>query len=75
MSKISGRYAIAGVGETKVGKRPDASTHSLHLDASRLASTTPVSTSLEEAAQVRAKTTNTDYDSRKGASGDRRNFS
>ena len=32
MSHISGRYAIVGVGETKVGKRPEASTHSLHLE-------------------------------------------
>lgn len=32
MSNISGRYAIVGVAETKVGKRPDASTHSLHLE-------------------------------------------
>ena len=32
MSNISGEYAIVGVAETKVGKRPDASTHSLHLE-------------------------------------------
>jgi len=32
MSNISGRYAIVGVAETKVGKRPEASTHSLHLE-------------------------------------------
>jgi len=32
MGHISGRYAIVGVGETKVGKRPEASTHSLHLE-------------------------------------------
>src|SRR5438046_9695576 len=32
MSNISGKYAIVGVAETKVGKRPDASTHSLHLE-------------------------------------------
>jgi len=32
MSNISGRYAVVGVAETKVGKRPDASTHSLHLE-------------------------------------------
>ena len=33
MGHISGRYAIVGVGETKVGKRPEASTHSLHLES------------------------------------------
>src|ERR1051325_1426640 len=33
MGSISGKYAIVGVGETKVGKRPEASTHSLHLEA------------------------------------------
>ena len=27
MSNISGKYAVVGVAETKVGKRPDASTH------------------------------------------------
>jgi len=27
MSNISGKYAIVGVADTKVGKRPDASTH------------------------------------------------
>ncbi len=32
MSNTSGRYAIVGVAETKVGKRPEASTHSLHLE-------------------------------------------
>src|ERR671923_2582090 len=32
MANISGKYAIVGVAETKVGKRPDASTHSLHLE-------------------------------------------
>src|SRR5947207_14204315 len=32
MSNISGKYAVVGVTETKVGKRPDASTHSLHLE-------------------------------------------
>src|SRR2546430_14843795 len=32
MSNVSGRYAIVGVAETKVGRRPDASTHSLHLE-------------------------------------------
>ncbi len=32
MGSISGKYAIVGVAETKVGKRPDASTHSLHLE-------------------------------------------
>ena len=32
MPNISGRYAVVGVAETKVGKRPDASTHSLHLE-------------------------------------------
>ena len=32
MSNVSGKYAIVGVAETKVGKRPDASTHSLHLE-------------------------------------------
>ena len=32
MSNISGKCAIVGVAETKVGKRPDASTHSLHLE-------------------------------------------
>ncbi len=33
MANLSGKYAIVGVGETAVGKRPDASTHSLHLEA------------------------------------------
>ena len=32
MSNISGKYAIVGAAETKVGKRPEASTHSLHLE-------------------------------------------
>ena len=32
MANISGKYAIVGVAETKVGKRPEASTHSLHLE-------------------------------------------
>jgi acetyl-CoA acetyltransferase len=32
MGHISGRCAIVGVGETKVGKRPERSTHSLHLE-------------------------------------------
>jgi acetyl-CoA acetyltransferase len=31
-NNISGKYAIVGVAETKVGKRPEASTHSLHLE-------------------------------------------
>jgi acetyl-CoA acetyltransferase len=35
MSNLSGKYAIVGVGETEVGKRPDATTHSLHLEAIR----------------------------------------
>ena len=33
MSNISGKYAIVGMGETKVGKRPDATTNSIHLEA------------------------------------------
>lgn len=33
MRNLSGRYAIVGLGETKVGKRPEATTHSLHLEA------------------------------------------
>src|ERR1043166_3390556 len=33
MAGISGKYAIVGMGETKVGKRPDATTNSLHLEA------------------------------------------
>ena len=33
MANLNGKYAIVGVGETAVGKRPDASTHSLHLEA------------------------------------------
>lgn len=33
MSNISGKYAIVGIGETKVGKRPEATTNSLHLEA------------------------------------------
>ncbi len=35
MANLSKKYAIVGVGETAVGKRPEASTHSLHLDAIR----------------------------------------
>ena len=35
MANLSGRYAIVGMGETVVGKRPEASTHSLHLEAIR----------------------------------------
>jgi acetyl-CoA acetyltransferase len=35
MANISGKYAIVGLGETVVGKRPEASTHSLHLEAIR----------------------------------------
>jgi acetyl-CoA acetyltransferase len=35
MAKVSGKYAIVGLGETTVGKRPDAATHSLHLEAMR----------------------------------------
>ena len=35
MANLSRKYAIVGVGETAVGKRPEASTHSLHLDAIR----------------------------------------
>ncbi len=35
MANVSGKYAIVGVGETLVGKRPEASTHSLHLEAIR----------------------------------------
>lgn len=33
MGNISGRYAIVGAGETKTGKRPEATTHSLHQEA------------------------------------------
>ena len=33
MSNISGKYCIVGMGETVVGKRPDATTNSLHLEA------------------------------------------
>jgi len=33
MAGLSGKYAIVGMGETKVGKRPDATTNSLHLEA------------------------------------------
>jgi acetyl-CoA acetyltransferase len=33
MSKLSGKCAIVGIGETAVGKRPDATTNSLHLEA------------------------------------------
>ena len=35
MANLGGKYAIVGVGETLVGKRPDATTHSLHLEAIR----------------------------------------
>ncbi len=35
MANLSRKYAIVGVGETAVGKRPEASTHSLHLEAIR----------------------------------------
>lgn len=42
MSNLSGRYAIVGMGETRVGKRPEATTHSLHLEA--------ISACLEDAA-------------------------
>jgi acetyl-CoA acetyltransferase len=35
MSNLKGKYAIVGVGETVVGKRPEASTNSLHLEAIR----------------------------------------
>ena len=35
MANISGKYAIVGLGETVVGKRPEASTNSLHLEAIR----------------------------------------
>lgn len=35
MANLSGKYAIVGVGETAVGKRPEATTHSLHLEAIR----------------------------------------
>ncbi|MBM4297586.1 MAG: hypothetical protein FJ143_07585, partial [Deltaproteobacteria bacterium] len=33
MSNLSGKCAIAGMGETVVGKRPEATTNSLHLEA------------------------------------------
>ncbi len=33
MANPSGKCAVVGVGETAVGKRPEASTHSLHLEA------------------------------------------
>ena len=33
MSNTSGKYCIVGMGETVVGKRPDATTNSLHLEA------------------------------------------
>lgn len=36
MSNLSGKYAIVGIGETEVGKRPEATTNSLHLEAIRL---------------------------------------
>lgn len=35
MGNLTGRYAIVGMGETAVGKRPEATTHSLHLEAVR----------------------------------------
>src|SRR3972149_6732234 len=35
MANVSGKYAIVGLGETLVGKRPEASTNSLHLEAIR----------------------------------------
>ncbi len=35
MANLSRKCAIVGVGETAVGKRPEASTHSLHLEAIR----------------------------------------
>ena len=35
MANLGGKYAIVGVGETLVGKRLDATTHSLHLEAIR----------------------------------------
>ena len=35
MANLGGKYAIVGVGETLVGKRPDGTTHSLHLEAIR----------------------------------------
>jgi len=33
MTNLSGKCAIVGMGETTVGKRPDATTNSLHLEA------------------------------------------
>ena len=33
MTNLSGKCAIVGMGETAVGKRPDATTNSLHLEA------------------------------------------
>src|SRR5688572_4319905 len=33
MGNLRGKYAIVGVGETQVGKLPDTSTLSIHLDA------------------------------------------
>ena len=33
MTNLSGKCAIVGMGETVVGKRPDATTNSLHLEA------------------------------------------
>jgi len=33
MSNLSGKYAVVGVGETRVGKRPEATTNSLHVEA------------------------------------------
>ncbi len=35
MANLSGQYAIVGMGETAVGKRSEATTHSLHLEAIR----------------------------------------
>ncbi|MFQ5849661.1 MAG: thiolase family protein [Candidatus Binatia bacterium] len=35
MGNISGKYAVVGMGETTVGKRPETSTNSLHLEAIR----------------------------------------
>ena len=33
MTNLSGKCAIVGIGETQVGKRPEATTNSLHLEA------------------------------------------
>ncbi len=35
MANLSGKFAIVGIGETTVGKRPEATTNSLHLEAIR----------------------------------------